>query len=185
MAAALPAVAMGGAGMMAGFTGGLGYGMGLQYSYAKGFPAFSTGGAQGFVSAVRGDMEGIVNAFVGNQNKSTIDPNIKQQVFEQQKAFKDPNLDPSKFQPPSKHTIKLSENIGSGSSIPGLRKWNGKTKGYYQKMQQSQAAAVVHWRKMLYGKSVSNRDKSIYRQRLDQASKEEQRYASILNKYFR
>ena len=60
--------------MIPGFFGGLGYGAGLQYSYARGFPAFETGGAKGFVDVVKRDAQDMLTAFTqdmfGNKNNS-------------------------------------------------------------------------------------------------------------------
>ena len=59
-------IAAAGAAMIPGFAGGLGYGMGLQYSYARGFPAFEAGGTRKFVDVVKQDMYDMVNSFTGD-----------------------------------------------------------------------------------------------------------------------
>lgn len=63
-------------GALAGFSGGLGYGTGLQYSYSRGFPAFQAGGMQQMYDTLRSDISpiyGILGSALGGSpatNKS-------------------------------------------------------------------------------------------------------------------
>lgn len=50
-------------GALAGFSGGLGYGTGLQYSYSRGFPAFQSGGMEGMYDTLRSDLQPIYSIF--------------------------------------------------------------------------------------------------------------------------
>ena len=70
---ALP-IAAAGAAMIPGFFGGLGYGTGLQYSYARGFPAFAAGGPKAFVDVIKQDTANMLGSFtqgmLGSGNNS-------------------------------------------------------------------------------------------------------------------
>lgn len=53
-------------GALAGFSGGLGYGTGLQYSYSRGFPAFEAGGVKGMHGTLARDLRPLFD-IIGSQ----------------------------------------------------------------------------------------------------------------------
>lgn len=67
-------IAAAGAAMLPGFFGGLGYGTGLQYSYARGFPAFEAGGAKGFTSVIKRDAQDMLATFMEGAGIGQADP---------------------------------------------------------------------------------------------------------------
>lgn len=77
-------------GALAGFSGGLGYGTGLQYSYSRGFPAFQAGGMQGMYDTLRDDIEpiyGILGSALGGKKATPVSGvNVGGQTYQQWQA---------------------------------------------------------------------------------------------------
>lgn len=124
---ALP-IAGAGAAMIPGFFGGLGYGTGLQYSYARGFPAFEAGGAKGYVDTVSRDALQMLMAFAEAGDIINVDPvkgqkNISGQTYQDwkegydtpkpsQKVSPGGRVSPSKYHPTVQ---KFQQQVKSGS----------------------------------------------------------------------
>lgn len=109
---ALP-IAAAGAAMIPGFFGGLGYGTGLQYSYARGFPAFETGGSKGFVDVVKRDATEMLRAFTqgmfGNETTPTSGVNKSGQTYQQwQRSSAPPTVKQPRASKPSPGANKNS-----------------------------------------------------------------------------